>query len=513
MPAITHKRKLTIPLLAAFVLAVNFITMPADFYAGDSYAIKAEAIHLVRTGEFGFKKAEARDLGVLLDVTDQYFKLNTATGRYHNRWGLFNLLISSIPELVNMTRNEHFLRNGTLDIDEPSLFAHNIFNCLLSALLAVFLYRTAALFSRFNVLRLTLVVSTLYASFAWNYMRAQSYEILHLLLFTAFFYYYVVFLRCFDSRRRFTSYPSFILYNLCLAALCLSKSFYFIIYPLLFFPICARLTSINGGGLYRTVVRHGNNLLLVITAGVLTMLTYLIFSYFFYGQVFFGYLSAHPDSSRLAFSYRFIPARLHDYFVSENRSLFVHMPLLILGLAGFPWYLKRHRYEAWFLLVLFLFAVGFFSCCYTVGESCYGPRFFLFLLPVLCLPAVYPFELFIRQRRFAIVAALGTAVLVISAVSLRAQLEVNTWDFHLRYELQDQLQKGIGVPPAVADYFAHANFAVIARDTSRLIAGDPDNFLDQAYAQYYPGNNKGALYRKLSKYVSARFRRNYYFNL
>jgi hypothetical protein len=510
MPSIAHKRNITILMVAVTVAVVNFISMPAKFYAGDSYAIKSEAINLVRNGKFGFTKDEAYKIAGFLDVKDQYFKYNESTGKYHNRWGLFDLAISIIPELANIGRPEQHFKGGLIKADEASIFSHNIFNIILSVVLALFLYKTALLFTRINTLSIFLVFSTLYASFAWNYMRVQSYEIVQLTLFTVFFYYYVLFLRAVDGRHRFTSCRSFYSYNLCLAGLCLSKSFYFYLYPVLFIPLCAKLIHNTGESMFKGLMRHRVNLAWVVLGGVITMIVFLLFSYVSYGEIFFGYLKNHPHDGKIGFSYIFIPDRLHDYFLSENRSLFVHMPLLITGLVGFPWYLRRHRYEAWFLLGAFLFAVVYFSFCYTVGEWCYGPRFFLFMLPVMCLPSACLVEMFIRRRQYVALSALSGAMLIVSVISLRAQIDVNTRDFHLRYLLEGALQRNIGLPPEVKNYFEHANYAVIARDANILAAGGRTGYLAKAYGKYFPDNEKDELFRKLRVFVTSRFPENYF---
>ena len=503
-------RNVTILAIAITVAVVNFISMPAKFYAGDAYAIKSEAINLVRKGEFGFRKSEKARIAPFLEVREQYYIFNELTGRYHNRWGLFNLALFSLPEMVNIGKHEPLFKEGNIKANKSVILAHNVFNIILSVILALFLYKTALLFTRINTLSIFLVFSTLYGSFAWNYMRTQSYEIFHLTLFTAFFYYYVLFLRAVDGRHRFTSYSSFYFYNLCLAGLCLSKSFYFYLYPLLFFPLCAKLIRNSGEGIVKGLVRHRANLSRVVLAGVLTMLVFLLFSYIFYGEIFFGYLKNHPHQQQLAYSYIFIPARLHDYFVSANRSLFVHMPLLITGLLGFPWYLRKYPYEASFLLGAFLFAVVYFSFIYTVGEWCYGPRFFLFLLPVMCLPTAYLFEIFISRRQHLALSALVAALLLISVISLRAQMNLNSRDFHLRYLLAGVLQQRVDLPPEIKSYFEHANYAVIARDTNILAAGGRSGFLAEAFGKYFPKDEKDEAYRKLRIFITSRFRGNYF---
>jgi len=505
-----NTRRLTFVLIAVAVAAINFVSMPAEFYPGDAYAIELEAINLVRGGEFGFRKNEADAIKSFVAVRDQYFIYNQKTGRYHNRWGAFNLGLYVIPELVNFELARTYIGNK-LTADRAAIFAHNVLNCILSVILAILLYRLAALHTRYNSLRVFLVFAVLYGSFAWNYMRAQSYEIIHLTLFTGFFYYYVVFLRGLHAARRVTDCRSFYLYNLFLAGLCLSKTFYFFLYPVLFFPFCARLVSTGGTGIREGLWRYRANLLRVIIPGVLTLAACLLLSWWFYGKIFLGYLQNHPHSGAVAFSPQFIPARLHDYFVSNNRSLFVHMPLLLPGLAGFYWYARRHRYEAAFLLGAFLFCIVFFSFCYTVGEWCYGPRFFLFLLPALCLPAAYVVEALIRQARYLALALLAATVVLVSAVAVHAQLEVNSRAFHLRYELAVILKRAIDMPPELTAYFDHANFAVIAGDLNTLLAGGHTGFLAETLASYIPKGRKEEALQIVRNYLRPRFPLNYFF--
>lgn len=507
----TDKRKHRLPLflLALAVAAIGFLSMPAEFYAGDAYSIKLEAIHLVRGGEFGFSKSESDLIKDFLAVRDQYFIYNEETGRYHNRWGPFNLAVYIIPELANINAPEDHA-GGKLQADRPAILAHNLFNVVLSVILTVLLYRLVSLFTRREILRVFLVLAVLYASFTWNYLRTQSYEIIHLTLFTGFFYYYVLFMRSFNAARRVTSYRSFYAWNLFLAALCLSKSFYFFLYPVLFLPFCAKLVSAAGVGPYRGLLDSRSNLLRVILPGMLTLAVYLLLSRLFYGEFFLGYLLNKPHSGAVAFSPAFIPARLHDYFISANRSLFVHMPLLAPGLIGFYWYLRRHRYEAWFLLGAFLFCIVFFSFCYTVGEWCYGPRFFLFLLPALCLPAAYVFEALIRHERYIALSAVTAAAVLISALGVYAQLEVNSRAFHLRYLLEGVLQRSIDLPPEIVHYFDHANFAIIARDLNTLLAGGHTGYLAETLADYVTPDKRAEALEILRNYLAPRFPVNYY---
>ncbi|MEJ2761057.1 MAG: hypothetical protein P8126_05830, partial [Gammaproteobacteria bacterium] len=266
MSPVSNKNRVTLFLIAVLVAAVNFISMPDEFYAGDAYSIKLEAINLVRNGELGFSKSKSANISTFLRNKDQYYILNESTNTYHNRWGPFNLAVFVLPELANLGRNMYLI-GGKPYVGWHSILAHNIFNILLSVILAVFLYKTASLHTRRNYLRIFIVLAILYTTFVWNYMRAQTYEIIHLVLFAGFFYYYIVFLRAFDGIRSFRSYRSYYGYNLFLAGLCLSKSFFFALYPFLFFAICAKLMNTGGGGKISALWRHKNSLFWIIIPG------------------------------------------------------------------------------------------------------------------------------------------------------------------------------------------------------------------------------------------------------
>src|SRR5262249_22202616 len=83
----------------------------------------------------------------------------------------------------------------------PSLLLHNLWNIVLSALLAAVLYHLAALYTQRTAVRVGFALTTLYASAMWFYLRAQTSQLYHVLFFSALFLSLVHFMRTRSWRR------------------------------------------------------------------------------------------------------------------------------------------------------------------------------------------------------------------------------------------------------------------------------------------------------------------------
>ena len=89
------------------------------------------------------------------------------------------------------------------------------------------------------------------------------------------------------------------------------------------------------------------------------------------------------------FSWAGVPSGFFGYLFSPSRGIFLHFPVLVAAAGGFPIFRRKYPREALFLAGVFLlFLVSHAGLSNWAGESCYGPRYLLFLLPGLCLPAV-----------------------------------------------------------------------------------------------------------------------------
>ena len=89
------------PAICAFLvsLGILFLTMPAFFYPGDNFTPRAEAAHLLMTGEFGIPLSRADELGEFVNPHDRgrYFVENYSQGRFFSKYGLTYTLLYLPP--------------------------------------------------------------------------------------------------------------------------------------------------------------------------------------------------------------------------------------------------------------------------------------------------------------------------------------------------------------------------------------------------------------------------------
>jgi hypothetical protein len=138
---------------------------------------------------------------------------------------------------------------------------------------------------------------------------------------------------------------------------------------------------------------------------------------------------------------------LWGFLLSPGKSVFLFSPPLLLALFGLPRFLRRHREIGWALALTVLPIVLIYSrYLYWSADWSWGPRYLVFALPALLLPAA---ELFVpidspaeprrRRLKIAVWAALlgGAAVQILGGVF--------GWDDFIRISHQAQMQ-WLGVP-------------------------------------------------------------------
>jgi hypothetical protein len=113
-------------------------------------------------------------------------------------------------------------------------------------------------------------------------------------------------------------------------------------------------------------------------------------------------------------------AGLWGLFLSPGKSLFLYCPPLVVSALALPWALRTRDRAWWWALLLTagppLYVYARFV--FWSGDWCWGPRYILFLVPILLLPAVFALDraLLLRRRlalvTFAVVLAAGLAVQV-----------------------------------------------------------------------------------------------------
>jgi hypothetical protein len=119
---------------------------------------------------------------------------------------------------------------------------------------------------------------------------------------------------------------------------------------------------------------------------------------------------------------------LSNLLLNPQWSLFTHYPLVIISLFGIYSFIKKFRFEAVFILTIslvFFILIGGMSN--WRGEWGYGPRYFLFILPLLSLPAAIVFTHFFSnfKPKFILPIVLSSALFLASAY---AQIQIAKWD-------------------------------------------------------------------------------------
>lgn len=166
------------------------------------------------------------------------------------------------------------------------------------------------------------------------------------------------------------------------------------------------------------------------------------------------------------------------------KGFVIHFPPLLLAALGWPAFLRRHRQEAGTLLlvtlVMFLVNGKFVN---WRGENCYGPRYMLFVLPLLSLPLLLVLErlLAVRRRRQLAATLSGVAAAAILVASVWLQVGVNSLPFLSYYRARVQFEAD-RPEPQVAEYFAWESFGRVGWDLIGLKRGLREGFFAEQVA-------------------------------
>jgi hypothetical protein len=444
-PDNTPHPRLVLAALLIFVALFHFVTMPKFHYQGDNLAIKAEAAHMVNTGRVGFAYGEKEALGDLATMDGQYFFANESSQRLFSKYGFFYSASYLPPVWLKK------LVTGSLevvDISEPMTFAFNCYNILWSLLYLIYLYRLYRHFGLGRGLAVALVFLSVYPSYIWYYLRSPDKEVLQMVSFTGAVYHA---LRYLGSRRE--GRPS----SRHLAAALAWGGYTYLLKPL----YALLLVAIGGAvltdallgrwrrsGAPRTAWRgaYWRPLCTLGAGAVLIIALSLAHNYLRSGEIFdAGYRQDSTVPIEFVFTAGHFFRGLATYFVLPGvGNWFLHQPLLILAVFGYPAFYRKHPMESWFLIAVFTTILV--ALCFHVewvGEWCYGPRFCLHLIMIAVIPAVevlprlvaWPKGIFRRAIKvLAVVACAG-----ITLVSLQAQVYINTWYYFTFYAFSTQM--------------------------------------------------------------------------
>lgn len=154
---------------------------------------------------------------------------------------------------------------------------------------------------------------------------------------------------------------------------------------------------------------------------------------------------------------------LWAYFFSYGKSIFLYAPPLVLSVLGLGRFLRARSMLAWAILLTGGPVVCVYSkFVYWSGDWCWGPRYLLFLVPMLLIPATLLIDKILAARRR--LALTGCGVLLIIGFAVQVTGASQYWDFFIRFSKGLQAQwlgnpnrtgKGAGAcDPCFEDFYA-----------------------------------------------------------
>lgn len=405
-------------------------------YGGDPTAWRAEARSILSRGVFDVPSSIATNFG----EPGQYFVLNYKNGKYYSKYGTLNGLLNVIPLLA-----------GRLMGDEPA--ALGMFAVILSGIIAYVLYDLTGYYTRIEFVRVAFVLLCFYTTYAWNYLRGTNSEATQWL----FFLLAVRALFRLNRKPEGGRNQSRIIGALWLwtGCLCLTKVSWVLFIPLLAGALIylAHRERIHRSLWPKLFLRT------VILPGALICAVIAINNWLKFGAPWLsGYHQWHDPNPRVDFL-----AAFYDLTVSPQWSLLISFPPLLLGILCWKRFWREHKEEGIFILaVFFVFLLANILRGNWRGDWCYGPRYFLFILPLLALPAIYALEWAgQRVRRPAGYLTLA-AILAVGLFFVAVQWQVNRLDWFFRYHVAEDL---ISLnDPRVQQYFDRTHFARINWD-------------------------------------------------
>ena len=161
------------------------------------------------------------------------------------------------------------------------------------------------------------------------------------------------------------------------------------------------------------------------------------------------------------------------FFFEPQRSLFLHFPLVIFAILGFRRFFSKHTFDFTAIAVISLSL--FIVICKFInwrGQLCYGPRYLLFMLPLLSLPAIEVFDTLWAQRdrlkSWAMAAGIGLVLLW----SGYLQTQINSLEFFVFYQVEGVFSP-LKLDP-IQDYFAKKHLGAINSDLQNYKARRED---------------------------------------
>jgi hypothetical protein len=465
--ATARTQPLTAGFLIGFVVLVGILTLPATPYGGDPAAWQAEAASILTRGELSVPISIATNLG----EPGQFFVLNRKNGKYYSKYGTLNGILNVVPLLV-----------GQLLGDE--VVALGLFSVVLSGLIAFGLYDLTGYYTKAAWVRVAFVLLCFYTTYAWNYLRCTNSESTQWLFFLLAIRSLLRLNRAPEGHRHPLLEIAWMW--LWIGCLCLTKVSWVLLMPLAAGALVhlarkERIPRLLWRGLaWRTII-----LPVAVISAIIAMNNWTKFG----APWLSGYHQWYEANLRVDFK-----AALYDLTLSPQWSLLICFPPILLAIPFWKRFWRRHKEEGIFILAVFIvyLLLNILRGNWR-GEWCYGARYFLFIVPLLALPAVYMLEWADqRMRRPSGYLALG-ATLAACCWLVGVQWQVNRLDWFFKYKAEGGLTSL--KDPQVREYFDSTHFAKINWDFWRA----RDDF---ARIPYYDRIRGGLSQEQMEEFVS-----------
>jgi hypothetical protein len=452
--------------LVVVVLAVNTFTMPGELYGGDPAAMREEAYAMWRNGRLAVDASIVAKFG----AKGQFLAFNERDQLYYSKYGIMNAIMFIPPIAINSAH-------------PPLLppFAYrrlvlvlNLYNVVLSGLIAVLLFRLARLYTRSPWAAALYVLAVFYGTFLWNYLRAQSGEIFQVLFFTGFSFHYARFLRSVTAptgraaRRMFADLAIAWFF---IGALCLSRISYVLLLMAPWFGVIIAILVAPGQPARR--VTTGTMIVgLTVPAFLIAALLGWVNWSKFGSPWLTGYHQWEPALHTLSGN---LLTGVCGFLFSPQKSIFVHFPVLVLAMLGAREFYQKYPIDSALIgsiFIIFLLVIGKLPS--WEGGWCYGPRYLLFLLPVLAMPSLLVLDKTLREFGSGPARLRFLASVLIIGASLCAQIQVNRLQFFTYYYVRFTIDKDAN--PPITEYFLNTHFAIVNLDLGR-VRHDPDSII------------------------------------
>lgn len=476
-------------LFALAVMLVGIFTMPATRYVGDPSASQEEAFQILYAHDWAIPLERVRMMQSQVDE-GQYFVLNARTGQFHSKYGVAATMFYLLPAAIYKFADKWLPTKSPQELELRWVLFLNCLNLIFCFGIGFLLYKVCLYFTDNHFVITTYCLATVYSTYLWNYLRAQTTEIFQVFFFLLLFDLFVQTVRDRNVGARLISIW------FCAAALLFIKIYFVILIPMLFITLVVLDPKKNS--LFIQTIPP------LIVCGLLATLLH-----FRFGSIFAtGYHQWRPEEGRLS---TFYWDGLVGFLLSPRKSIFIYYPLLVASMFGFLRFWKKYPFECAAPLVLFLasyFLIG--KLPNWAGDTCYGPRYLLFVMPVLCLPSLEVIQLLVpvpnEKRTYGKMGARILFLLVVS-IGFCFQIQANKYHFFSPFVVHDALT-AVGAKQA-AQISRKMTYWNLNSDLENGLAGDgKSSRILEAMRAELPKEKQSIALNSLQKIYSER---NYWF--